>query len=79
MNAHISLADVSTGQTARVVRIHGGRGVRRRLQALGIRPGVTVTKVSAAFRSGAIVVGAGGGQAALGYGVARKIIVEVYP
>ena len=79
MNTPVSLADLKSGQTATVVQIHGGRGTQRRLQALGIRPGVTVTKVSAVFRPGAIVIAAGGGQAALGYGVARKIIVEIRP
>lgn len=75
----ISLADLRAGESGRVLRVSGGWGVQRRLQALGIRPGATVTKVSGAFRPGAIVVSAGGGQAALGYGVARKVIVEVYP
>ena len=75
----VSLADLRAGESGKVLRVPGGWGVRRRLQALGIRPGATVAKVSAAFRPGAIVVAAGGGQAALGYGVARKVIVEVYP
>ena len=79
MNTPVSLADLKPGQAGVVVRVSGGWGVQRRLQALGIRPGVTVTKVSAAFRPGAIVVAAGGGQAALGYGAARKVIVEVHP
>jgi len=79
MHAGTSLADLKSGQTATVVQIHGGRGIQRRLQALGIRPGALIKKVSAAFQPGAIVVAAGGGQAALGYGVARKIVVETRP
>ena len=79
MKEEASLADLDAGQTGIVSRIYGGWGVQRRLQALGIRPGATVTKVSAAFRPGAVVVVAGGGQTALGYGVARKVVVEVYP
>lgn len=71
------MANLDAGQTGLVIRIYGGWGVQRRLQAPGIRPGATVTKVSAPFRPGAIVVAAGGGQAALGYGVARKVIVEM--
>lgn len=76
---NISLADLRAGESGRVLRVSGGWGVQRRLQALGIRPGAKVMKVSAPFRPGAIVVAAGGGQAALGYGVARKVIVEVHP
>lgn len=79
MKREASLADLESGQTGRVIRVYGGWGVQRRLQALGIRPGATVTKVSAPLGPGAIVVAAGGGQAALGYGVARKVIVEMYP
>jgi ferrous iron transport protein A len=79
MNGTVSLADLKSGQSGNVLRVSGGWGVQRRLQALGIRPGATVTKVSAPFRPGAVVVAAGGGQAALGYGVARKVIVEVRP
>ena len=76
MGVQISLVDLKTGQTATVVEIHGGWGMQRRLQGLGIRPGVTIRKVSAAFRPGAVVVATIGGQAALGFGVARKVIVE---
>jgi len=76
---HVSLADLGAGESGKVLRVSGGWGVQRRLQALGIRPGAMVTKVSAAFRPGAVVVTAGGGQAALGHGVARKVIVEVHP
>ena len=79
MENDVSLADLESGRTGIVIRVYGGWGIQRRLQALGIRPGATVTKVSAPFRPGAIVVAAGGGQAAIGYGVARKVIVEVLP
>jgi len=74
----VSLADLEAGESGNVLRVAGGWGVQRRLRALGIRPGAKVTKVGAAFRPGAIVVAAGGGQAALGYGVARKVIVEMH-
>ena len=75
---NVSLADLRAGESGRVLGISGGWGVRRRLEALGIRPGAKVTKVSAAFSPGAVVVAAGGGQTALGYGVALKIMVEVH-
>lgn len=79
MQAYTSLAELRSGQTAMVLEIRGGYGIQRRLQALGVRPGAIVKKVSAAFRPGAVVVAAAGGQAALGYGVARKVIVEGRP
>jgi ferrous iron transport protein A len=77
MTVRIPLADMAAGQRARIVEVHGGRGVHHRLQLLGIRPGAVVTKISSAIRPGAVVVQVGGSQAAVGYGVARKIIVEI--
>ena len=76
MSEQVAVADLQVDEVGTVVRIHGGRGVRRRLRALGIRPGVTVRKVSAALGPGAVVVQVGRSQAALGYGVAHKVIVE---
>ena len=77
MQQSIPLTDMTTGETGSVVEIAGGRGVTGRLQALGIRPGVTVTKVSAHFTRGPVVVQIGGTQAAVGFGISHKIIVEV--
>ena len=77
MAEQITLADMTTGETGTVVEIAGGRGVTGRLQALGIRPGVMVTKVSAHFARGPVVVQIGGTQAAVGFGISHKIIVEV--
>lgn len=77
MITRISLADLEPGQRARVVEVHGGRNVHRRLELLGIRPGAVITKISTGFRMGAMVVQVGGSQAAVGYGVAHRIIVEI--
>jgi len=77
MAERITLTDMTTGETGTVVEIIGGRGVTGRLQALGIRPGVTATKVSTHFARGPVVVQVGGTQAAVGFGISHKIIVEV--
>lgn len=77
MMEQISLADMKSGEAGTVAEILGGRGVRGRLQALGIRPGVEVTKVSVAFARGPVVLRTGGTQAAVGFGVSRRVIVEV--
>ncbi len=57
--------------------MRGGKGVHYKLQLLGIQAGAFVTKISNVFRPGAVVVQVGGGQTALGYGIALKIIVEI--
>lgn len=77
MVERIPVADMKTGETGKVVEVFAGRGAHDRLRTLGIRHGVRVTKVSAAFARGPIVLKVYGTQTALGYGISRKIIVEV--
>ena len=81
MDANVSkqttLARMSSGQTGIVFQIAGGYGLGRRLQALGIRPGKRITKVSAMFGHGPVTVQVDNTQIALGFGMAGKIIVEV--
>jgi ferrous iron transport protein A len=72
-----TLARMSSGQTGIVFQIAGGYGLGRRLQALGIRPGKRITKVSAMFGHGPVTVQVDNTQIALGFGMAGKIIVEV--
>ena len=73
----LPLTDVLTGETVLVVEIRGGHGAQNRLRALGIRPGVKVSKVSGQAARGPVVVQSGSAQTALGWGLCRKIIVEV--
>ena len=73
----ISVAEMRPGQTGIVVELSGGHGMVRRMQAMGIRPGVTVTKLSAQPFRGPVSLQVGGMQVAVGYGLARRIMVEV--
>ena len=73
----IPLTDMKSGETGKVVEILGGRGVFNRLKALGIRQEVKITKISAAFGRGPVVIKVGNSQTALGFGISYKIIVEV--
>ncbi len=70
------LTEVPPGGTVTVVEVGGANGVHDRLRALGIRPGVRVTKVSSLFAHGPIVILHGRTQTALGRGICRKILVE---
>jgi len=76
-NRQLTLAEMRTGQTATVVEVLGGHGLIRRLDALGIRPGKKVTKLSSAPFHGPVILRADNTQVAIGFGMARKIIVEV--
>ncbi len=76
-NEQVTLAQMRTGQTATVVGVMGGPGLVRRLDALGIRPGKQVTKVSSTLFHGPITLRVDSCRVAVGFGMARRIIVEV--
>ncbi len=65
------------GQTGTVVDLAGGRGMVRRMQAMGIRPGVPITRLSGQPFRGPVSLQVGATQVAVGYGLARRIMVEV--
>jgi ferrous iron transport protein A len=65
------------GQRGVVVAIQAGLGATRRLDAMGIRPGVVLKKVSGQLFGGPVVVQAGNLRIAIGLGMARKVLVEL--
>ena len=75
-NEQLTLAEMRTGQTGTVVGVLGGHGLIQRLDALGIRPGRKVTKLSSTLFRGPITLRVNNTQVAVGFGMARKIIVE---
>jgi len=77
----LTLAEMRTGQTGTVVEVQGGHGIIGRLDALGIRPGRKVTKLSSTLFRGPVMLRVNNTQVALGFGMAKKIIVEAdeYP
>jgi len=76
-NGTTTLAAMQDGKTGRVVEIQGGRGMAGHLEALGIRMGAQLTKVSSQFMRGPVVVQLGNTQVAIGFGMASRILVEV--
>lgn len=48
-----------------------------RLEAMGIRPGKRITKVSSMFGHGPVTISVDSMQIAIGFGMADKIIVEL--
>lgn len=72
----LTAAHMPTGQGATVVEILGGHGLVSRLDALGIRPGKRITKISAAFMRGPVVIRVDRAEVAVGFGMARKIVVR---
>ncbi|MGD8979346.1 MAG: FeoA family protein [candidate division WOR-3 bacterium] len=72
-----NLTEMQGGETGQVVAVHGGHGFRRRLEALGIRPGMKITKKSSQIMRGPVIVKAAGAEIAIGFGMARHILVEI--
>ncbi len=76
MKVTTSLVEMETGQEGTVVRIDGGHGLTRRLEAMGIRPGVGLVKVSGPLLRGPVTVRVGSAQVAMGFGMAGQVVVE---
>lgn len=76
MDAEVDLTRIKVGEKGIVVRILGGYGLRKKLETLGIREGMEIMKVSSQFMGGPLIVQVGNTQVAIGFGMARKILVE---
>jgi len=72
-----TLAGMQVGQNGIVVQIQGGRGLVNRLNSLGIRPGKRIIKVSSMIMQGPVTIEIDRVQVAIGFGMARRIIVEL--
>jgi Fe2+ transport system protein FeoA len=77
MSRRIALTELPMGKSATIVELRAGRGFIRRLEALGIRVGQEIEKVSGPFMRGPVTVRSGNIRTAIGFGAASKIIVQV--
>ncbi|MGB7053713.1 MAG: FeoA family protein [bacterium] len=71
-----NLAEMHAGETGKVVEVNGGHGFKKRLEAMGIRPGMKITKISGQIMRGPVIVKVGTTQIAIGFGMARRVVVE---
>jgi len=73
----IDLTQMQPGETGIVEEVQGGHGIVRKLQSMGLRPEKKITKVSSHFWRGPQTVEVGNIQIAVGFGMAKLILVEV--
>jgi ferrous iron transport protein A len=73
----IDLTQLQPGETGIVEEMQGGYGYIRKLQSMGVRSGKRITKVSSHFWRGPQTVEVDNVQIAIGFGMAKRIIVEV--
>ncbi len=68
------LALASTGENLEIVALEGGERMTRRLEAMGLRPGIRLEMLQNE-RPGGLVVRVGGTKLALGTGMVHRIRV----
>jgi len=74
-NPVVALSSLPPGATARLASVNAGAGLRARLVAMGLRPGIPVTVVHNRGR-GPFVVAVHGTRIMLGRGMADKVLVR---
>jgi len=72
----MDLTQMREGERGKVIDIQGGRGLVMKLEALGIKPGTEIVKVSSQLMRGPIIIRVGNTQVAIGFGMARRIVIE---
>ena len=73
----VALIDLPDGSAGTITAINGGYGLIQKLDALGIHVGKEITKVSRQWMKGPVIIRSGNTEIALGYGMARRIMVEI--
>ena len=72
----IPLTQMREGRTGVVAAVKGGYGMTSRLESLGILPGTRVTKVGSQPLRGPVMLRVNRTTLAVGFGMARRILVE---
>lgn len=70
------MAMMRQGEKGRLLSISGGKGVVRRLTEMGLYTGVEIEIISNSG-AGPLIIGLGGLRLGIGFGIAKKIFVEV--
>ena len=70
------LTQINKGETVKVVENNGGRQFKNKVDAIGLRIGSRVVKLSAQVLKGPITIKIGSTKLAIGHGMAKKILVD---
>ena len=73
----IDLTQLRPGETGIVEEMQGGHGFIKKLQSMGVRQGKRIVKVSSHFWRGPQTIEVDNIQIAIGFGMAKKIMVSV--
>lgn len=72
----IDLTQLQPGESGVVEEVQGGAVAIHKIQSIGIRPGKKIKKISSHFMRGPQTVKIGHMQIAVGFGMAKKILVK---
>lgn len=73
----IDLTQMKPGEFGSIEEIGGGCCLARKLQSMGIREGKKVTKVSSHFWHGPHTIEIDNLRVAIGFGMAKRIMIQV--
>lgn len=73
----IDLTQMKPGESGVIIEVQGGFQMAKRIQSMGIRPGKKITKVSSHFWRGPQTLQVDKAQIAIGFGMSRRIMIEV--
>ena len=73
----VDLTQVKPGETGLIKELRGGCDFARRIQSMGMREGKKLKKVSSHFWRGPQTVEVDNMRVAIGFGMAKKIFIEV--
>ncbi|MCX8094119.1 MAG: ferrous iron transport protein A [Candidatus Goldbacteria bacterium] len=71
----VKLTNLNAGEKARVLKINGRVGIKRRLQAMGIFPGIDI-KIIQSISNGPVIIESGNTRIAIGWDMAEKVEVN---
>jgi len=73
----LPLTEITNGQSGTIHSCRGGQAMEQRLNSLGIRQGQRVTRIGGMFMRGPITIKVEKSQVAIGFGMAKHIMVNV--
>lgn len=73
----MNLTQLEPKKSGVIVEIQGGHGLIKKIQAMGLRIGKKITKISSHFWRGPQTVEVDNLQVAIGFGMARKILIKI--
>lgn len=73
----IDLTKMKEEETGVIKEIHGAEDFAGRIEAMGIRPGKKIKKITSSFLGGPQTIEIDTVKVAIGFGMAKKILIEV--